>query len=80
MEIRLVSFISFTGFSGRDTAAALADYCGHVKARPQHQELCALHFTNSVWVLYCPTVICDKGCETGPPVYSPYPRREDLKV
>ena len=26
-----------------------------VKARPQHRELCALFFTNSVWVLLCPT-------------------------
>ena len=37
----------------------------------QHRELHALLFTNSVWVLERPTVI--KGCEMGPPAYSPYP-------
>ena len=37
--------------SGRDTATALANYCSLVKTRPQHQELCALLFTSSVWVL-----------------------------
>ena len=33
---------------------------------------------NSVWVLYCPTLDIFKHgryCETGPTVYSPYPRR-----
>ena len=37
--------------SGRDTATALANYCGPVKARPQHREPRALLITNSVWVL-----------------------------
>ena len=46
-----------------------------VKARPQHRELHALLLTNSAWVLSCPTVICNKGCETGLSAYSPYPRR-----
>ena len=46
-----------------------------VRARPQHRELRALLFTNSVGLLQRPTVIYNKGCETGPPVYSPYPRR-----
>ena len=46
-----------------------------VKTRPQHWELCALLLTNSVWVLQRPTIIYNKGCETGPPAYSPYPRR-----
>ena len=45
-----------------------------VKVRPQHRELRALLLTNSVWVPKCPTVICNKGCETGSPAYSPYPR------
>ena len=49
-------------------------------ARPQHRELHALLFTNSVWVLKRPTVIF-KGCETGPPSYSPYQRRlESLTI
>ena len=45
-------------------------------ARPQHRELNALLFTNSVSVhSYF------KGCETGPPAYSPYPRRlESLTI
>lgn len=38
-------------FSGRDTATALANYCGPVRARPQHQDFRTLFFTNSVWVL-----------------------------
>ena len=43
---------------------------------PQHRELHALLFTNSVWVLLRPTGLWAlKGCETGPTVYSPYPRR-----
>ena len=48
-----------------------------VKARPQHRELRALLFKNSVWVLQRPIVIYNKGCETGPPAYSPYPRRHE---
>ena len=49
-----------------------------VKTRPQHR---ALLLTYSVWVLYRPTVIYNKGCETGPPAYSPYPRRlESLTI
>ena len=52
-----------------------------VKARPQHPELRALLLTNSVWVLWRPTVIYNKGCETGPPACSPYPRRlESLTI
>ena len=45
---------------------------------PQHRELHALLFTNSVWVLLRPTGLWTvKGCETGPTVYSPYPRRPE---
>ena len=45
------------------------------KARPQHQELHALHFTISVWVLLRPLLtITSKMQETGPMVHSPYPR------
>ena len=44
-------FMSFASFSGRDAATAWASYCGPVRARSQHQELRALLFTNSVWVL-----------------------------
>ena len=44
--------------------------------RPQQQELRPLLFSNSVWVLLCPTELyVDKVCETGPPVYCPYLRR-----
>ena len=46
-----------------------------VKARPQHRELRVLLLTNSVWVPKRPTVIYNKRCKTGPPAYSPYPRR-----
>ena len=42
-------------------------------ARPQHRELHALLFTNSVWVFNVPQLF--KGCETGPLAYSPYSRR-----
>ena len=46
------------------------------KDRPQHRELCPLLFSNSVWVLLCPTELyVDKVCETGPLVYHPYLRR-----
>ena len=41
-------FILIRQVSGRATATALANYCGPVRARPQHQELHALLFTNSV--------------------------------
>ena len=51
-----------------------------VKARPQHRELRALLFMNSVWVLQRPIVICNKGYETGPPAYTVVLTREDLKV
>ena len=44
--------------------------------RPQHRELRPLLFSNSVWVLERPTELnVNKVCETGPPVYRPYPRR-----
>ena len=44
--------------------------------RPQHRELRPLLFSNSVWVLQRPTELyVSKVCETGPPVYRPYPRR-----
>ena len=47
--------------------------------RPDHntgRESRSLLFTNSVWVLLRPTVLWTlKGCETGPTVYSPYPKR-----
>ena len=40
------------------------------EAWPQHRELHALLFTNSVWVLLRPTGLWTlKGCETGPTVY-----------
>ena len=43
---------------------------------PQHRELRPLLFSNSVWVLQRPTELyVNKVCETGPPVYCPYPRR-----
>ena len=51
-----------------------------VKARPQHRELLALLFMNSVWVLQCPIVICNKGNEKDPPAYTVILIREDLKV
>ena len=51
--------------SGRDTATELANYCGPVRARPQHRELRALLFTNSVWVLSRPTVILQQGLRDG---------------
>ena len=41
-----------------------------VKARPQHRELRALLFTNSVWVLQRPSYL-----QQGPLPYSSYPRR-----
>ena len=51
------------------------------KARPQHWELRTLLLTNSVRVLWRPTVIYNKGCGMGPPAYSPYPRRlESLTI
>ena len=43
--------LRFCQVSGRDNATALANYCGHVSAIPQHRELRALFLTNSVWVL-----------------------------
>ena len=46
-----IYLFSFARFSGRDAATAWADYCGPMKARPQHRELPALFFTNSVRVL-----------------------------
>ena len=45
------------------------------KVRPHHRELRALIFSNSVWGLQRPTELMNKGCETGPPAYRPYPRR-----
>ena len=42
------------------------------KARPQHRELYVLLFMNNVGVLEHPTVICNKGGQTGPPAYSSY--------
>ena len=52
------------------------------ESSPQHQELCALHFTNSVWILLRPTELWTfKGCETGITVYCLYPwRRESPTV
>ena len=48
------------------------------KAGPQHWELYALLFTISVWVLLRPLLtITSKMQETGPTVYSPYPRRPE---
>ena len=39
------------------------------KARPQHLELCALLFSNSVWVLLSPAELSTiMSCETGPMV------------
>ena len=45
--------------------------------RPPHQELRLLLFSTSVWVLQRPllTMLHRKTQETGPTVYSPYPRR-----
>ena len=47
------------------------------KAKPQHRERHALLFTIGVWVLLRPllTILTLKMQETGPTVYSPYPRR-----
>ena len=51
-DIHLFIYLfSLSGFSGRDAATALANYCCPLKARPQHRELRALLFMNSVWVL-----------------------------
>ena len=48
------------------------------KARPQHQELHAVLFTISVWVLLRPLLtITSQLQETGPTVYSPHPRRPE---
>ena len=44
-------FINFTRFLGGIPQHHVANYCGPVRARPQHWELRALVFTNSVWVL-----------------------------
>ena len=54
----------------------------HTKTRPQHRELRSLLFANSEWVLLRPTeLFTNKGCETGPTVYPPYPRRlESLTI
>ena len=47
-----------------------------IKSRPQHQELHALLYANSVWVLLRPTELWTlKGCETGPIVYHHYLRK-----
>ena len=46
-----LGFINFASFSCWDAATAWANYCGPVKTRPQHRELRAQLFTNSVWVL-----------------------------
>ena len=68
-------------FSGWDAATAWANYCGPVKSRPQHRELRALLFTNSVCSLTSHRCFCDKGCKTGPPAISPYPKRlESLTI
>ena len=50
--------------------------------RPKYQELHAQLFANSVWVLLSLTKLWTlKGCETGPAVYRPYPRRlESLSI
>ena len=48
----------------------------HNKVRPQHWELLALLFLNSVWILLCPTELWTmKSWEMEPMVYCPYPRR-----
>ena len=53
-----------------------ADHIGEGKARPQHQELHSLLFTNSVWVVLRPTELGTfKVCDMGSTVYSPYLRR-----
>ena len=54
-----------------------------MKGQPQHRELHALHFSNSVWVLWRSTLNIKHRtyCETMPTVYSPYPRRfESLTI
>ena len=43
--------------------------------RPEHRELHALLFTNSVWVLLHTELYTLKGCETELMVYPPCPRR-----
>ena len=54
------------------------------RGQPQHRELHALLFSNSVRVLYRPTLDIFKYgrySETGPKVYSPYPKRlENLTI
>jgi len=52
-----------------------------MRDRPPHRELRPLLFSMSVWVLLRPTELIRKSCETGPTVYSPYPRRlESLTI
>ena len=48
------------------------------ETRPQHRELRALLFTNSVWVLSRPPVICKPGLWDGTTCYGPYPRSHVL--
>ena len=59
-----------------------ADHIAEGKVRPQHRELHALLFSTSVWDLKRPTGFMNiEGCETGPTVYRPYPRRlESLTI
>ena len=65
MLLILFYFIELRQVSGRDTATALANYCGPVRARPQHRELCALLFTNSVWVFNVPQLFLQQGLWDG---------------
>ena len=44
--------------------------------RPDHRELRAQYSLRIVCGFFnVPQLFANKGCETGPPAYSPYPRR-----
>ena len=53
-----------------------------IRDRPPHPELLPILFMNSVWVSSTSHgIYMCMGCETGPMVYRPYPRRlESLTI
>ena len=76
-----IAVIKFIGAAG-SRYQSISDLTQHMnewnEAWPQHRELHALLFMNSVWVLLRPTGLWTlKGCETGPTVYSPHLRRHE---